>query len=544
MIWLAAASAAVWVVDRDGAGDFTTITQALGWCEAGDTIEISAGYFAPSTGEEFPWYIPSGVRLQGVGADTVIDAEGMDSFAELHSEGAVFENLTFAHAGQTALASESAAPTFRGVSFVENYRALSLRAGGLLEACSFLDNGNPGDTDGPSSIGSDSDAVLTLRDIWISDLDEGARYAVQVSNVSGAAAGSSADGVVLVGSRMYFVGDVQNLVYVGTHGSADENAACVSGTTADSLRHATILGCEDPIAFQGGLIADSIIAHSAGTAVDNSAAVAYTLLLDNAENFGSGYKGAASHVIEDQDPRFRAWSDDGDFSNDDLRLAAGSPAIDAASADSPPTDIDGVPRPQDGNGDGRPRSDIGAYEWGELDADGDGWFADGGDCDDTDPTVHPDAVDVAYDGIDQDCDGSDLVDVDGDGYDAAHQGGDDCEDTDASMYPDAWDIPDDGIDQDCDGEDAHDGDGDGWPDEDDCQPENATVFPGADELCNTIDDDCDGGVDDGIDCSTPDTAGGDPAADPPSACGCEAGRRGTAGGALLLAAVAIRRRRR
>lgn len=127
-----------------------------------------------------------------------------------------------------------------------------------------------------------------------------------------------------------------------------------------------------------------------------------------------------------------------------------------------------------------------------LDADNDGFGVDGttvqaceapsdntyalvgGDCDDNDNTVYPGATEIC-DGKDNDCDGSVdnglqfteyFVDNDGDGFGAGDAiefcedpgngyslTGDDCDDNNATIYPGATEIPNDGIDQDCDGED-------------------------------------------------------------------------------------------
>ena len=86
-----------------------------------------------------------------------------------------------------------------------------------------------------------------------------------------------------------------------------------------------------------------------------------------------------------------------------LTLPLGAPAIDAAG------DC-GVLLDQRGIGRSAGTCDAGALELGGRDADGDvfeGPLGDGQDCDDTDPAINPDAFDVPFNGIDEDCSGTD-----------------------------------------------------------------------------------------------------------------------------------------
>ncbi|MFZ5482502.1 MAG: putative metal-binding motif-containing protein [Myxococcota bacterium] len=132
------------------------------------------------------------------------------------------------------------------------------------------------------------------------------------------------------------------------------------------------------------------------------------------------------------------------------------------------------------------------------DADADGHPAGDCDCDDGDATAHADGVEpCAYDEIDQDCDGSNLVDDDGDGHGDDDCGGDDCADWDEGSYPTAEEVPYDGVDQDCSGGDLVDVDGDGHAAEEarghDCNDGDPAVHPDADELAGDgVDQDCDG----------------------------------------------------
>ncbi len=141
------------------------------------------------------------------------------------------------------------------------------------------------------------------------------------------------------------------------------------------------------------------------------------------------------------------------------------------------------------------------------DADGDGWWSCGGDCDDTDPDISPSGLEVSN-GRDDDCDGDideaqndPATDDDGDGY-SEDEG--DCDDASTEIGPE---MPDDvdQIDNNCDGrvdEDSEwsDDDGDGMAErEGDCDDADAEVVPGADEFADGIDNDCDGQIDEGTD---------------------------------------------
>ncbi len=135
-----------------------------------------------------------------------------------------------------------------------------------------------------------------------------------------------------------------------------------------------------------------------------------------------------------------------------------------------------------------------------------GYVSDDRDCDDGDASVNPGASETPYDGIDQDCSGADLTDVDGDGYACACvTGGTDCNDRDSSTHPGAAESAD-GRDNDCDGSvdegtSWYDDDGDGFTEEaGDCDDGEAAASPAGAEVCDGLDNDCDGTVDEGTSC--------------------------------------------
>ena len=132
-----------------------------------------------------------------------------------------------------------------------------------------------------------------------------------------------------------------------------------------------------------------------------------------------------------------------------------------------------------------------------YDDDGDGYSENEGDCDDAEAAVNPGAEEIPYDGVDNDCNGGDLTDVDGDGDEGEDAGGDDCDDTLSAVHPGAEEWAN-GVDDNCDGAidediDNSDDDGDGYSEaEGDCDDAEAAINPGAEEIpYDGVDNDCD-----------------------------------------------------
>ncbi len=178
-----------------------------------------------------------------------------------------------------------------------------------------------------------------------------------------------------------------------------------------------------------------------------------------------------------------------------------------------------------------------------------GYGTDATDCDDTSAAVYPGAVEVCDSALDNDCDGladdddpaldsstatTWYRDSDGDGHGDASdstlscvapsgyvESDGDCDDTDSAVSPDATETCND-TDDDCDGdidEEASDGmmwyadaDSDGYGDpaasawtcsqpsgyvsnDDDCDDSTDMARPGRGEVCDGLDNDCDGDVD-------------------------------------------------
>ncbi|GDX80314.1 hypothetical protein LBMAG42_21250 [Deltaproteobacteria bacterium] len=272
--------------------------------------------------------------------------------------------------------------------------------------------------------------------------------------------------------------------------------------------------------YERGPTLSEVTALVQGGLVKSTASIQPSTLADTPDANGLMYQTVHLWWIEEENldvdgDGLNAWC--GDCDDGDPYTAAGFPE----SCDGLDNDCDG------------------AVPADEADADGDGDRVCDADCDDGDSLRYPSSVELC-DGVDNDCDASTTeadgdgdgvlacwggdgmdcadddasmltatryLDADGDGHGdpftastgcpfaaGAVLDGDDCDDGDSATSPDASEVCD-GIDNNCDGsiDEGFDADGDGVAACFDCHDTEPSVFPGAIEVCgDAVDDDCDG----------------------------------------------------
>jgi len=273
-------------------------------------------------------------------------------------------------------------PTLTRVSFIDNSVPASSRGGGLYawSECSLTltdvsFTGNSADSGAALRLYDRSSAVLRGATFTQNTSLTGALYASGTSTVTIADAvfhGNSA--TTGYGGAIRIIDSSATIVNsVFTNNSAGNPSALFSGGGAVCSESST-LTCTN-VSFAGNVTsayggalysasgASSVLtncilwgnsATQAGSQIYNSGSGACTVSYSIVQG---GWTGAGSQNL-DENPLFM------DAPIGDLHLQIGSPAIDTGtSAGAPATDLDGVARPQDGNGSGTTEVDMGAFEY-------------------------------------------------------------------------------------------------------------------------------------------------------------------------------------
>jgi len=148
-----------------------------------------------------------------------------------------------------------------------------------------------------------------------------------------------------------------------------------------------------------------------------------------------------------------------------------------------------------------------AQYWSDVDHDGFGnnngtvdvcpqigLVGNANDCNDTNAAVNPAQSEVAYNGLDDDCNtATPDNDLDNDGYNQPE----DCDDSNTAINPGMSETSYNGLDDDCNATTPDDDlDSDGFVLADDCNDQVATINPSVQDSCgDSVDNNCDGMTD-------------------------------------------------
>jgi len=305
--------------------------------------------------------IRASVAIQGAGADnTLIDGNAIDRVFHIHGVTVTISGLTIANGdagsaygpvGGAILLTGGSNATVSGCTFSGNASgasggAIYLYAGNTLSVSNSTFVGNQTRTWG----GPMGGAICNLGTLTLTNSTFSGNYARNKGGAIYSDGNLTASGCTIAGNNVGFCdtegcagagGGIAVISYFGGNGLADVRNTLVADNTAPTGNDGWLPDC-------------------AGTVTSGD----YNLI----ENIGSGANTPActsvgANSTTDQDPLLGVLQDNGGHTQT-FALQPGSPAIDAGDPGSscPAADQRGIARPQDGNGDGTPRCDIGAYE--------------------------------------------------------------------------------------------------------------------------------------------------------------------------------------
>ena len=335
------AAAITWVVDPDGGGDAVTLEEGIALLSDYDTLEVREGVYAEGELRVSAEH----VTIRGEGWETtVIDGATYGLGVGLYLGSGRLEGISVRNFV------DPGAVNYGG----GDYPTVTTDA--LLEVvdCAFIDSGFGVATSysGALSVqrsrfyGNTWGIIVyhAIGELWVQDsvfvgLNE--RPAIANDPLEEDDFGPFGE-LVVISNNLFIAGDV-NI-------SASEPYYAMSGPITYLLNN-QFTGIYDGVnigELVTGVVAGNVMGAELGTTLD----------IDSPDV-------RAFHNTSG-DPDFYAWSDDGDWSNDDFRLRAGSPGVDqgVTGFDHLLTTLDlaGNTRPQDGDGDGTALPDAGPYE--------------------------------------------------------------------------------------------------------------------------------------------------------------------------------------
>ncbi len=340
---LGLAQAATWTVDPAGGGDATTVAEGVALLTDGDTLRIAAGTY-DVVGVRVD---AANVTFEGAGRDsTIFDGSSISDSSADHGLAVVGANV------------EIRSLTLRnyGTPGTGNGTALSIGKSGIVSNCAFWHNSTGvilGYSEAEETtivdtmfaqngfgifILEDFD-VLRIEGSTFQDNDTGLEYSMLTHNTM------LFNRLSIINNT--FVNDGQSIVFGG---NATESRTS-DRTYILEIVNNVFSGAGDrwwltPVSWlpEVATIRNNVYAP---TTTANVWDMAFTYT-DNQE----------------ADAVFLSHSDDGDWTNDDLRLAEGSPGIDAGVTGYASLSVDAydTPRSVDGDGDGTAAPDVGAFE--------------------------------------------------------------------------------------------------------------------------------------------------------------------------------------